>query len=25
VMLVAIATVHWRNGFFNTSGGYELN
>jgi putative oxidoreductase len=25
VMLNAIATVHWRNGFFNTSGGYELN
>jgi putative oxidoreductase len=25
VMLVAIATVHWRNGFFNTSGGYEFN
>jgi putative oxidoreductase len=25
VMFVAIATVHWRNGFFNTGGGYELN
>jgi putative oxidoreductase len=25
VMLVAIATVHWRNGFFNTNGGYEFN
>jgi putative oxidoreductase len=25
VMFVAIATVHWRNGFFNSSGGYELN
>lgn len=25
VMFVAIATVHWRNGFFNTSGGYEFN
>jgi putative oxidoreductase len=25
VMLVAIATVHWSNGFFNTSGGYEFN
>jgi putative oxidoreductase len=25
VMLVAIATVHWRNGFFNSSGGYEFN
>jgi putative oxidoreductase len=25
VMLVAIATVHWRNGFFNVSGGYEFN
>ena len=24
-MLVAIATVHWRNGFFNSSGGYEFN
>jgi putative oxidoreductase len=22
---VAIATVHWSNGFFNTSGGYEFN
>jgi putative oxidoreductase len=25
VMLVAIATVHWSNGFFNASGGYEFN
>jgi putative oxidoreductase len=25
VMLVAIATVHWANGFFNTAGGYEFN
>jgi putative oxidoreductase len=25
VMLVAIATVHWKNGFFNTGGGYEFN
>jgi putative oxidoreductase len=25
VMLVAIATVHWSNGFFNSSGGYEFN
>ena len=25
VMFVAIATVHWRNGFFNTGGGYEFN
>ena len=25
VMFVAIATVHWRNGFFNTAGGYEFN
>jgi putative oxidoreductase len=25
VMFVAIATVHWRNGFFNTRGGYEFN
>jgi putative oxidoreductase len=25
VMIVAIATVHWRNGFFNTNGGYEFN
>jgi putative oxidoreductase len=24
-MFVAIATVHWNNGFFNTSGGYEFN
>jgi len=24
-MLVAIATVHWRNGFFNSNGGYEFN
>jgi putative oxidoreductase len=25
VMFVAIATVHWSNGFFNGSGGYEFN
>jgi putative oxidoreductase len=25
VMFVAIATVHWSNGFFNTGGGYEFN
>jgi putative oxidoreductase len=25
VMLVAIATVHWRNGFFSSNGGYEFN
>ena len=25
VMFVAIATVHWKNGFFNPSGGYEFN
>jgi putative oxidoreductase len=25
VMFVAIVTVHWRNGFFNSSGGYEFN
>ena len=25
VMLVAIATVHWRNGFFNSNGGFEFN
>lgn len=25
VMLVAIATVHVKNGFFNTAGGYEFN
>lgn len=25
VMLNAIGTVHWRNGFWNTNGGYELN
>jgi putative oxidoreductase len=25
VMFVAIALVHWGNGFFNTSGGYEFN
>ena len=25
VMVVAAATVHWKNGFFITSGGYELN
>jgi putative oxidoreductase len=24
-MVVAIATVHRRNGFFNTAGGYEFN
>ena len=25
VMLVAVATVHWKNGFFVMSGGYEYN
>lgn len=25
VMVTAIASVHWRNGFWNTSGGYEFN
>ena len=25
VMIVAIAAVHWENGLFNTSGGYEFN
>jgi putative oxidoreductase len=25
VMLVAIATVHWKNGFFNGAGGFEFN
>ncbi|HYI45617.1 MAG TPA: DoxX family protein [Actinomycetota bacterium] len=25
VMIVAIVTVHWSNGFFNTPGGYEFN
>ena len=25
VMLVAAVTVHWKNGFFITSGGYEFN
>jgi putative oxidoreductase len=25
VMFVAIANVHWKNGFFNTGGGYEFN
>ncbi len=25
VMVVAVATVHWKNGFFITSGGYEFN
>jgi putative oxidoreductase len=25
VMLTAIATVHWKNGFFAGDGGYELN
>ena len=25
VMFVAIVTVHWKNGFFNSSGGYEFN
>lgn len=25
VMFVAIATVHWKNGFFNSNGGYEFN
>jgi len=25
VMVVAAVTVHWKNGFFSASGGYELN
>jgi putative oxidoreductase len=25
VMVVAIVTVHLKNGFFNTGGGYEFN
>jgi putative oxidoreductase len=25
VMLNAIAVVHWRNGFWNTNGGFEFN
>jgi putative oxidoreductase len=25
VMVVAVGSVHWRNGFFATSGGYEYN
>jgi putative oxidoreductase len=25
VMLTAIASVHWRHGFFTTAGGYEFN
>lgn len=25
VMVVAVATVHWKNGFWNTAGGYEYN
>ena len=25
VMIVAVLTVHLRNGFFNTNGGYEFN
>jgi putative oxidoreductase len=25
VMLVAVGTVHWRNGLWNTGGGYEFN
>lgn len=25
VMIVAVATVHWKNGFFAASGGYEFN
>lgn len=25
VMVVAIAAVHWKNGFFATAGGYEFN
>jgi len=25
LMIVAAATVHWKNGFFITSGGYEFN
>jgi putative oxidoreductase len=24
-MVVAVGSVHWRNGFFSTSGGYEFN
>jgi putative oxidoreductase len=24
-MVVAVSSVHWRNGFFSTSGGYEFN
>jgi hypothetical protein len=24
-MVTAVATVHWKNGFFSTSGGYEFN
>jgi hypothetical protein len=25
VMVVAVGTVHWRNGLWSTSGGYEFN
>ena len=25
VMVVAVGSVHWRNGFFSTAGGYEFN
>jgi putative oxidoreductase len=25
VMVTAVATVHWKNGFWNTGGGYEFN
>ena len=25
VMIVAVLTVHLKNGFFNTNGGYEFN
>jgi putative oxidoreductase len=25
VMVVAVATVHWKNGFWNMGGGYEFN
>jgi len=24
-MVVAVGTVHWKNGFFSTKGGYEFN
>src|SRR5881628_2153427 len=25
VMLMAVATVHWKNGFWSTNGGFEFN